>query len=77
MCLIADELRGEGNIWRCSFPKIWPVLLILIFFLLRVPALNAARKPQRQRLRILTTSLPSGTTGSEYSATPALAWGRT
>ena len=76
MCVIAYELRGERNIWNCNFPKIWPVLLILIFFPLKIPGLNEPRRPEPQRLRILTTSLPSGTAGSEYSAKLTAAGGK-
>ncbi len=68
MCVTALESHDGRSASGRSFTKIVSAVSVAVCVLLNVAILDAAPKPKPESLSISTTSLPSGTIGTAFSA---------
>lgn len=76
MCVFAFKSRGGRNVSGRGFPRLWSAAVLICVFV-NISALDAAPKPKPKILSISTTSLPSGTVGTAFSATLTATGGTT
>jgi len=76
MCLVAFASLSGRNVSGRRFTGVWLAAALICVFV-NVSALNAAPKPKPQSLSISTTSLPTGTVGTAYTATLSATGGTT